>query len=122
MQHYGTAKVNMKAMRNKGVPQPLAVRKLADGQITETEFLRERRSALTKAVADAPDTIHDAGAAQNAWTKTHEAQLQKQRVLQTKRKVELFQYGTLLDDEVDDELELEVRKSAKRRSCCCCLC
>lgn len=117
VKHYGHAKKgpNLKVMRNKGIAQPRRLSTLADGSVTESQFLNERRVALSKAVQAADDVSHDDELARAAWTESHREVEQKQLLIQRKRKVEESALGNLLPEECDSELENDVDHDKKRR-------
>lgn len=80
---------------------------------SEHSWLQERRratEALAKRNAPAGGAERDLG---EVWTEKHQAELDKQRKKQRLHRVEAFRDGTLLRDEVSDELREAASKEIK---------
>ena len=116
---YGMVRASSKRQKmTAGVPKRkfMQTKKKNKADNTETEFIRCRRKAVSDAICNGADTVHNPRKAQRRhWSDTHSKVLDAQLTKATKRKVHGFEMGQMLASEVTDDIESSVKAEQKKR-------
>ena len=118
---YGLVRASSKKKKmTAGVPKrkflPTKKNKKKKADNTETEFIRCRRKAVSDAICDGADTVHNPRKAQRRhWSNKHSKVLDAQLAKATKRKLQGFEMGQMLASEVTDDMEASAKAEQKKR-------